>query len=267
VGFFLAFEMLSRLTSAPGPGGAGSRRGSAAAAPPERAWKILGLWAKELTAVGLAQMEDVALGASSRTGGEKEILNLYRYKTARYTFSIPLATGAIAAGRGPETVSGLEELGEDLGILFQMKDDEIGIFGEEAEIGKPPGSDIEEGKQTLIARVLSERGGVKYANIAARMRRRSADRSRGRSNDRPGERSGGAAGERPGAPPANLPGARSDLACLRALAEETGVLGSLERIREPIRVRAEELIESLGVLTEHKSFLRELLRYNLERRR
>jgi geranylgeranyl diphosphate synthase type I len=228
VGFFLAFEMLS----------------SAAA---DRAWKILRLWAEELTAVGLAQMEDVAFGASSRARGEQEILNLYRYKTARYTFSLPLATGALAAGREPPTVTRLEELGEQLGVLFQMKDDEIGLFGDETEIGKPPGSDIEEGKQTLLAQALAEKGGGEYEKIAARMRRRFENDSGGRSGDRPG--------------------VRADLASLRALAEKTGVLRSLERIREPARVRAEELIESLGVGPEHRNFLRELLRYNLERRR
>ena len=43
----------------------------------------------------------------------------------------------------------MEELGKYLGIIFQIKDDEIGLFGEEKEIGKSVGGDIKEGKKTL----------------------------------------------------------------------------------------------------------------------
>ena len=81
---------------------------------------------------------------------EKAVLDLYRYKTGRYTFSLPLMMGATLAGSDAATLAKLERLGEDLGILFQLKDDEIGIFGDEAETGKPIGSDIREGKKTLF---------------------------------------------------------------------------------------------------------------------
>jgi geranylgeranyl diphosphate synthase type I len=242
VGFFLAFELLSGAGTAPlapakeAGNPAAKEAGDGLPDPFEnRVSGIIRLWAKELTAVGLAQMEDVALGASSRVPLEEEVLSLYRHKTARYTFSLPLATGAIAAGSDCVTVQRLEELGEHLGILFQMKDDEIGLYGDEAEIGKPPGSDLKEGKKTLLALVLSEMGGREYGEIAGRMR--------------------------------NRPGESRDLSSLRDLAERTGALSALERIRNPLRKRAEELIESLDLERQHKELLRELLRYNLDRKR
>jgi geranylgeranyl diphosphate synthase type I len=232
VGFFLAFEMLSGIGSGVSPG---AGPGAVVNEAGDRVPRILRLWAKELTPVGLAQMEDVAFGVSSRVPGEEEVLSLYRHKTARYTFSLPLATGAIAAGSDRGTVQRLEELGEHLGILFQMKDDEIGFYGDEAEIGKPPGSDVKEGKKTLLALALADKGGREYGEIAGRVR------------------------DRPGAP--------ADLASLRDLAERTGALSALDRIRDPMRKRAEELIESLDVGLGHRDLLRELLRYNLERKR
>jgi geranylgeranyl diphosphate synthase type I len=116
-----------------------------------------------------------------------------------------------------------------------MKDDEIGFYGDEAEIGKPPGSDVKEGKKTLLALALADKGGREYGEIAGRVR------------------------DRPGAP--------ADLASLRDLAERTGALSALDRIRDPMRKRAEELIESLDVGLGHRDLLRELLRYNLERKR
>ena len=63
------------------------------------------------------------------------------------------------------------------------------------------------------------------------------------------------------------PGATADLASLRDLAKRTGALSALDRIRDPMRRRAEELIESLAVGREHQALLCELLRYNLERTR
>ena len=75
---------------------------------------------RELSYVTIAQMQDVA-GAQS----QKDILSLYTYKTARYSFSVPLAVGARLAKAEDETISKLEALGEYMGILFQIRDDEI----------------------------------------------------------------------------------------------------------------------------------------------
>ncbi|HEB30197.1 MAG TPA: polyprenyl synthetase family protein [Spirochaetes bacterium] len=137
IGFFLAFEILSEVDIYP-----------------EAKGKIFNLWSKELTLVGLAQMQDVYFSISNLEPGEDEILDLYRFKTARYTFSLPLMTGAILAGQDTKTALHLEKLGECIGIIFQIKDDELGLFGDEKEIGKPVGTDIEEGKKTIYSHYL-----------------------------------------------------------------------------------------------------------------
>jgi len=99
--------------------------------------------------VGTAQMDDVAWGSSINLPEKKQILELYKHKTGRYTFSLPLAAGAILAGQENNTIQELMELGENLGILFQIRDDELGLVGDEKKLGKPVGSDIKEGKKTL----------------------------------------------------------------------------------------------------------------------
>ena len=42
------------------------------------------------------------------------------------------------------------EFAEKLGIAFQLRDDHLGLFGDEKEFGKPIGSDAEQGKCTYV---------------------------------------------------------------------------------------------------------------------
>lgn len=60
-------------------------------------------------------------------------------------------------GRGePEQVHALAEYGRLIGMAFQMRDDVLGVAGKQEKFGKPIGSDVREGKQTLIvARALA----------------------------------------------------------------------------------------------------------------
>jgi len=113
------------------------------------------LFSKELVDVCLAQIKDVKLGTLAAFPRLEEILEVYAYKTARYTITLPLCAGAILAGRG-DAVSALEKLGLALGILFQLQDDYLGLFGDEKELGKPMGSDIREGKKTPFMILLAE---------------------------------------------------------------------------------------------------------------
>lgn len=123
--------------------------------------KLVQIFSQELCKVGFAQMQDVWAGSVSQSVTMAEILQLYRYKTARYTFSLPFMLGGIAAGLASDTVNSLAKLGEHIGIIFQIKDDELGMYGEQEKIGKPCGSDIREGKQTFYYYFL-----YKYATKA-----------------------------------------------------------------------------------------------------
>jgi geranylgeranyl diphosphate synthase type I len=140
ISYFLAFELLGRLEVAPSIKN-----------------RILAFCARELGYVGAAQMQDVFWGGVPTSAGVEEILRLYTFKTGRYTFSLPLMTGGMIAAADDSTLGILEKLGEQIGILFQIRDDELGLFGEEAEIGKPAGSDVKEGKKTLYHALLMAR--------------------------------------------------------------------------------------------------------------
>lgn len=55
-----------------------------------------------------------------------------------------------------EIVRALVRFAGDCGIAFQLQDDVLGIVGDQSKLGKPVGSDIREGKRTLIVRYALE---------------------------------------------------------------------------------------------------------------
>ena len=87
------------------------------------------------------------------------ILEMSANKTACYTFELPLRLAAVLADAALPTENALATAGRYLGIAFQLDDDLLCAFGDPAEHGKDPLSDLREGKQTPIiafARTTSE---------------------------------------------------------------------------------------------------------------
>lgn len=84
------------------------------------------------------------------TVNERGVMRVHRYKTANYTITGPLQYGALFAGASGEKVEIIEKYGLPVGIAFQLRDDELGIFSQEEKLGKPIGSDIRENKNTFL---------------------------------------------------------------------------------------------------------------------
>jgi geranylgeranyl diphosphate synthase type I len=102
-----------------------------------------------ITETAIGQMLDEILQFGNDFS-EEAICKVHNYKTARYTIQGPLQLGAILAGAGQEELDFISRFSIPLGIAYQIKDDIIGIFEEQEKIGKPVGSDIREGKKTLL---------------------------------------------------------------------------------------------------------------------
>jgi geranylgeranyl diphosphate synthase type I len=81
---------------------------------------------------------------------KEQIYTVYDLKTANYTFATPLCMGAILAGAKKNDSNSLFEFGICVGRAFQIKDDIIGIFGKESDIGKPNLTDLKESKKTIL---------------------------------------------------------------------------------------------------------------------
>lgn len=81
---------------------------------------------------------------------EHDVLQIHLHKTSIYTVVGPLKIGALLGGMSNVQINAIEKFGEPVGIAFQLRDDELGLFSEEETLGKPIGSDIREGKNTVL---------------------------------------------------------------------------------------------------------------------
>ena len=218
IAIFLAFEALAGL---PGPAK------SAAA--------VQKLFAAEFGLVGLGQMRDIEAGTSRHVLSERDVLDIYRYKTARYSFSLPLAAGWILGGGRGSVLPSLQRLGEDLGLVFQIKDDELGLFGNARTIGKPVGSDVRQGKKTLFSlRLLDKAAGPERDRLEAVFGRPDAS--------------------------------DADICFVRDLAERLGVREDVQRVMARLGRRAAAEVRALRIGEKHREILQSLLDYSLSRR-
>ena len=111
--------------------------------------KLSLLVSEEITKVIFGQIQDVLL-TYKKDYSKEEILNIHHYKTAVYTFKLPIFSGAILADTNKNNLKLLENYSVNCGIAFQIRDDILGVFGDEETLGKGIISDIIEGKKTLL---------------------------------------------------------------------------------------------------------------------
>jgi geranylgeranyl diphosphate synthase, type I len=117
----------------------------------ERKEKALKILIEAALKTGAGEFIELLYGATDIGQLKKEdIYKIYDYKTAFYTFAAPLAIGAELGGASLEEKQKLIRYGILLGRAFQIKDDILGMFSEEQEIGKSSLSDLQEAKKTIL---------------------------------------------------------------------------------------------------------------------
>jgi geranylgeranyl diphosphate synthase, type I len=93
---------------------------------------------------------------------------MYAGKTGSYTVAGPLLMGAALAGASLDQMCALRAFAHPLGVAFQLRDDLLGAFGDEARTGKPEGSDILRGKYTSVMVALRSRDAALAERILSR---------------------------------------------------------------------------------------------------
>lgn len=98
----------------------------------------------------------------------EQVIDVHKHKTAYYTFRNPIMTGAILAGASKKQIKVLNDYAMNVGIAFQLRDDILGMYGDEEKLGKQVGSDIQEGKKTMLIVKALELGDKKDVEFMAR---------------------------------------------------------------------------------------------------
>ncbi len=125
--------------------------------PAERVLAAMALLARKAGSAGMVggQALDMAF-----TGQANIDLAALRNMHARKTGALILASclsGALLAGAAAEDLERIEAYGKAIGVAFQIVDDILDEIGDEKTLGKPVGSDREQGKVTYPSLLGLER--------------------------------------------------------------------------------------------------------------
>lgn len=96
----------------------------------------------------LSNGEILQLTNTSQDGLSEDIYYQVIERKTAALFEACAAIGAISAGQNPDEVEPAVKFGQNIGIIFQIRDD-IFDYYDSKEIGKPTGNDMAEGKLTL----------------------------------------------------------------------------------------------------------------------
>lgn len=84
----------------------------------------------------------------------KDFETFYAFKTAAYSFRLPLIIADLLAGKQAEREQAILEASTDLGIAFQYHDDLIEFTGKKKRAVSGEGGDIWRGKMTIVSRLI-----------------------------------------------------------------------------------------------------------------
>ena len=105
---------------------------------------------------------------------EEVYYDIIKQKTAAL-FEACAGIGALSSGASDEEVASAKKFGQNLGVIFQIRDD-IFDYYDSAEIGKPTGNDMAEGKLTLpVIYAVNNGGDDEMRRLAMKVREHTVE--------------------------------------------------------------------------------------------
>jgi len=111
---------------------------------------------------GIAEGQELDLKFENRKKNFYQIIDMQKKKTGKLFNFCFFAVGVIA-NKTKKEKKFLSELGEDIGLLFQLADDFLDKKGSKKLLGKPVKKDNKKGKSTLLGLMGEEKANL-YAN-------------------------------------------------------------------------------------------------------
>lgn len=101
--------------------------------------------------IGMTGGQSMDLAAEGQSLSARELENMYALKTGALIHASVVSACLLQEDLDTASTAALDSFGRNIGIAFQIKDDILDVEGETHIIGKPSGSDIEQGKATFPA--------------------------------------------------------------------------------------------------------------------
>jgi len=112
--------------------------------------------------LGIAGGQYLDLNYEKKKISKKKIIEMEKKKTGKL-FSFCCAAPAIIKNKSNKEIEFFENIGLNIGLLFQIADDLIDFRGDSKKAGKKTGKDQKKGKATLIS-LLGYRNAIKYCD-------------------------------------------------------------------------------------------------------
>jgi farnesyl diphosphate synthase len=111
---------------------------------------------------GIAGGQDLDLKFENKKKGIKEIIDMQKKKTGKL-FNFCLHAVGVVSKKNVKEKLFLSNLGEEIGLLFQLADDFLDYRGSKKLLGKPVKKDHKKGKSTLL-NLMGEKRAYLFAN-------------------------------------------------------------------------------------------------------
>ena len=126
--------------------------------PAERTVAAIRILSEASGAYGMIGGQVIDIESENKAITAEELKHLHALKTGAIIRAAG-KMGAVIAGAEQEKMAALDAFCLNLGIAFQIQDDILDVTGTEETLGKPIGSDAENGKTTYITLYGKERAG------------------------------------------------------------------------------------------------------------
>jgi len=200
---------------------------------PDRKLRAISVLSQTIHRVIYGETLDV-ISQYKHSVNEHDVMLTHKLKTSTYTVEAPLHIGALLAGASDSELSVLTDYAIPIGQAFQLQDDILGMFGTEEKLGKPVGSDLREGKKTMLI--------VKALEKATPVQKQMLLNVLGKPNV-----------------------SVDEVEKVRKLIIDTGSLGYSKRLASRLVTKAKNAILDAPLLDEGKEFLLSLADYLVQR--
>ena len=117
--------------------------------PAERAIRCVAILSGAAGENGMVAGQILDLEGEKRTLSEEELRNVHHHKTGDL-IRAACQIGAVLGGGTDLQIDAAGEFALHLGMAFQIRDDMLDCVGSQEELGKPIGSDAQNGKSTFV---------------------------------------------------------------------------------------------------------------------